>query len=148
MKSAISLNSLFNSRWVARTADGIALDRFSASGADAVVSLFAAWGLSQSIMCIVCVVTFFRYRSLMSLMFLLLLLDHVGRSIVFRVMPVAKSGTSPGPAVNVIFLFLLVVGLALSCWRQNPKEPNRAPEANGPKRPWAHLKRSAPHFVV
>ena len=48
------------------------------------------------------------------LMFALLLLEHLGRRLIFWVMPIVKTGTPPGFYVNVILTVLLVVGLALS----------------------------------
>ena len=47
MKVSMSLNAIFNGHFVASSADGIPLDTFMPAGAQAVVSLFAAWGLSQ-----------------------------------------------------------------------------------------------------
>ncbi len=47
-------------------------------------------------------------------MFALLLLEHLGRRLIFLVMPVVKSGTPPGFYVNLLLAALLVAGLALS----------------------------------
>jgi hypothetical protein len=47
MKVSMSLHAIFNGHFVASSADGIPLDTFTPAGSQAVVSLFAAWGLSQ-----------------------------------------------------------------------------------------------------
>lgn len=117
MKTTISLNAIFNGRSVASSADGIPLDTFTPAGAQAVVSLFAAWGLAQLIICLLCILVLARYRALVPFMFALLVLEHLSRRLIFLVMPIVKTGTSPGFFVNLILLALMVVGLALSLRR-------------------------------
>ena len=116
MKSAVSINSIFNGYSVAVSADGIPLDTFTPAGAQAVVSAFAAWGLAQFVICLMCLLVLARYRAMMPFMFALLLLEHLGRRLIFRVMPIVSTGTPPGFYVNLILTALLVVGLALSLW--------------------------------
>jgi len=119
MKIPISLNSIFNGRIVASEADGIPLDTFTPAGAQAVVSLFAAWGLAQLMICLLCILVLARYRALVPFMFLLLLVEHLSRRLIFLVMPVVRTGTPPGPYVNFILFTLMVVGLALSLRRHD-----------------------------
>lgn len=114
MKVAMSVNSIFNGRKVAMSADGILLDTFTPAGAQAVVSLFAAWGLGQLMLCLLCIVVLARYRALVPFMFALLLLEHLSRRLIFLVMPIVRTGTPPGFFVNLALLALMVVGLALS----------------------------------
>jgi len=114
MKVAISLNSIFNGYSVATSADGIPLDTFPSGAARTVVSLFAAWGLAQLIICLLCIVVLARYRSLVPFMFALVLLEHLSRRLIFLVMPIVRTGTPPGFFVNLVLLALMVVGLALS----------------------------------
>lgn len=116
MKSAVSINSIFDGHSVAVSADGIPLDTFTPAGAQAVVSAFAAWGLAQLVICSMCLLVLARYRAMMPFMFALLLLEHLGRRLIFRVMPIVSTGTPPGFYVNLILTALLVVGLALSLW--------------------------------
>jgi len=47
LKTGIALSTIFNGRGAAQSADGIPLDSFGVNGAQAVVALFAIWGLSQ-----------------------------------------------------------------------------------------------------
>lgn len=119
MKVVMSLNSIFNGYIVASSADGIPLDTFTPAGARAVVSLFAAWGLSQLIICLLCILVLARYRAMISFMFALLLLEHLSRRLIFQVMPIVRTGSPPGFFVNLVLLALMVVGLALSLRRHD-----------------------------
>ncbi len=114
MKVSMSVNSIFNGRLVASSADGIPLDTFTAAGAQTVVSLFAILGLSQLTLCLVGILVLVRYRALMPLLFSLLLLEYVGRRLIFHYLPVPRTGTPPGSTINLILLALMVVGLVLS----------------------------------
>jgi hypothetical protein len=114
MKTGISLNSIFNGHMVAGSADGIPLDTFTSAGAQTVVSLFAIWGLSQLMICLLCILVLVRYRSMIPFMFALLLLEHLGRRLILHFLPVAQTGTPPGYAVNLVLLTVMIVGLAFS----------------------------------
>jgi hypothetical protein len=119
MKSAVSINSIFNGYSVAVSADGIPLDTFTPAGAQAVVSAFAAWGLAQLVICLLCLLVLARYRAMIPFMFALLLLEHLSRRLLFWVMPIVRAGTPPGFYVNLILLTLMVVGLVLSLRRRD-----------------------------
>jgi hypothetical protein len=114
MKGAIALNSIFNGYVVASSADGIPLDSFPSAGAQTVVSLFALLGLSHLMICLLCVLVLVRYRAMIPFMFALLLLEHVSRRLILRILPIPKTGTPPGSVVNLVLLGLMIVGLALS----------------------------------
>lgn len=74
------------------------------AGAQAVVSLFAAWGLGQLILCLLCIVVLVRYRALVPFLFAVLLLEHLSRRLIFLVMPIVRMGTPPGVFVNLALL--------------------------------------------
>ena len=114
MKSVMSVNSIFNGFSVASTADGIPLETYTPASAGAVVSMFAAWGLSQLIICLLCVLVMARYRAMIPFMFALLLLEHLCRRLIFWVMPIDRRGTPPGIYLNLAITALMVVGLLLS----------------------------------
>lgn len=118
MKVAIGLNSIFNGYTVASSADGIPLDTFTSAGAQTVVSLFALLGLSHLVICLVGILVLVRYRALVPFMFALLLLQHLSRTLILQIIPIARTGTPPGSAVNLVLLALMIVGLALSVRRQ------------------------------
>ena len=114
MKLAIGLNSIFNGYTVARSADGIPLDTYTAAGAQTVVSMFALLGLSHVVTCLLGILVLIRYRSLIPFMFALLLVEYVGRKLILYFLPIAKTGTPPGSIVSYVLLALMLVGLALS----------------------------------
>jgi hypothetical protein len=116
MKVAISLNSVFNGYSVATSADGLPLDTYPSAAVRTIVSLFAIWGLDQFIICLLCILVFVRYRSMIPFMFALLLVEHLGRRLISQLIPIARTGTPPASAINLVFLALMIVGLALSLW--------------------------------
>ena len=117
MKTSIGLGTIFNGRNAAVSADGIALDQFGPAGAQAFVSVFAAWGLAQATVGLLCLLVLVRYRAMVPLMFALLLLEHLFRKLIFYLMPIARTGEAPGFAINLALVALMVVGLALSLRR-------------------------------
>ena len=117
MKTSIGMGTMFNGRNAAVSADGIPLDTFTPAGAQAFVSVFAAWGLAQTMIGLICIVVLVRYRAMVPFMFLLLLLEHLGRKLIFVVLPVARTADAPGILINVALVALLVVGLVLSLRR-------------------------------
>ncbi len=96
IKIGMSLNSIFNGYFVARSADGIPLDTFPSAAARTVVSLFAIWGLSHFVICLLCILVLVRYRSMIPFMFTLLLLEHLSRKLILQVMPIVRTGTPRG----------------------------------------------------
>ncbi|HEV7668054.1 MAG TPA: hypothetical protein VGS22_05990 [Thermoanaerobaculia bacterium] len=114
MKSGIALGTLFNGRVAAQSADGIPLNTFGADGAQAVVALFAIWGLAQLVINLFGILALTRYRAMIPFMFLLLLVEHLARKSVLWWKPIARTGTPPGPYINLALVALMVVGLALS----------------------------------
>jgi hypothetical protein len=114
MKTGIALGTIFNGRAAAQSADGRPRDMFGAAGAEAVVALFAIWGLSQLVFSVFGVLALTRYRALIPFMFVLLLLEHLARKWILLVKPIARTGTSPGSYINLVLLMLMIVGLALS----------------------------------
>jgi len=119
MKVGISLACIFNGRVAASSADGIPLDTLTPAGAQAVVSCFAIWGLSQLVIGLLCVLVLVRYRAMIPFMFALILLEHLGRKLILHVLPVPRTGTPPGSAVNLVLLGVMIVGLALSLRRRD-----------------------------
>lgn len=120
LKIGIGFGTLFNGRVAAVNADGLALASFGEVGGDAFISLFAAWGLAQLAIGTISVLTLVRYRRLVPFMFLLLLVEHLGRKLIFVVLPIARIGTdsAPGFYINVAIVALMVVGLVLSLRRR------------------------------
>lgn len=109
-----SLLIIFNGYSVARNADGIPLETFAPAAAQTVVALFALSALYRLILSLLCVLVLVRYRRAIPLMFAVLLLNYLAAQLILRFLPLASTGTPPGPFVNLITLALVVVGLALS----------------------------------
>jgi hypothetical protein len=114
VKVAIGLGTIFNGRSAAIDADGIPLDTFTTAGADAFVALLAAWGVAQVVLNLFGWLVLVRYRAMVPLMFLLLLVEHLGRRLVFWVLPIPRTGAPPGFYINLVLVAALVAGLALS----------------------------------
>jgi hypothetical protein len=123
VKMGIGGGTLFNGRMAATNADGIPLDTFGSAGAQAFVSIFAAWGLSQLMLSAVALLVLLRYRSLVPFMFTVLLFEHVVRRVIFLVLPMPRLGSPPGFWINVALLGLMAVGLMLSLWRRGSQDP-------------------------
>ncbi len=119
LKGTIGLGTIFNGRSAATSADGIPLDTFSPAGEQAFIALFAAWGLGQVALLIVGLVALVRYRSMVPFMFSLLLLEHLGRKLVFVILPIARTDSAPGYLINLAIIAAMVVGLALSLWQRD-----------------------------
>lgn len=123
MKAGIGLGTIFNGRSAAIDADGIPLDTFTPAGADAFVAVFAAWGLSQVILNLIGALVLIRYRALVPLMFALLLLEHLGRKLVFVFLPIARSESAPGSYINLVIVAVMIAGLVLSLWNWHSRQP-------------------------
>ena len=136
LKVLMSLNVIFNGRSVAISADGIPLDTFTPAGAQTAVALFALWGFSHLVICLLGALVLVRYRALIPLLFALLLLEHLGRKLILQVLPVPRVGSPPGFVVNLVLLALMIIGLALSLWRREsgPSAPMSGSAASAGER--------------
>ncbi len=114
LKTGIAVGAIFNGRNAAQSADGIPLDSFGAGGAEAVVALFAIWGLSQLVFSVLGVLALARYRAMIPLVFVLLLVEHLARRWILFVKPIARTGSPPGFYINLAILVVMIVGLVLS----------------------------------
>lgn len=114
MKGGIGLGTIFHGHTAAVDGDGIPLATFGAGGAQAFLSLFAAWGLAQVTIVALGVIVLARYRSLVPLMFVVLLAEHLLRRMIFLVMPIPREGAPPGLYINLVIITVMLVGLVLS----------------------------------
>ncbi len=116
VKLAMGVNTTLNGRSVASSADGIPLDTYTPAAAQAFVTVFALLGVAHVVLGLLGVLVLVRYRALVPLMFAFLLLEHLGKRVVHQMIPIERTGTPPGGAINLVLLSLMVVGLALSLW--------------------------------
>jgi hypothetical protein len=114
---ARSLVHIFREDGGAQSIATIPLNTFDAGGADAVVSLFAFWGLSQLLLGAVFVVVGLRYRALIPFMYVLILAEYIGRIGVGSVKSLPTTGVPPGAYLNVILIVTSILGLVLSFWK-------------------------------
>jgi hypothetical protein len=117
VKSAQSLAIIFDGYSTARDADGIPLDGYPSATAQTVVSVLAQGSLWRLTFCLGGMVVLLRYRSAVPLMFALLVVNYLAGQVMFHFVPLVRLGTPPGPIVNLILFFLMIIGLALSIWR-------------------------------
>lgn len=129
VKSAISVGTILNGRAASVGADGIPLDAFTPVGAQAFVSMLAAWGLSHLMLNTIGVLVLLRYRALVPLMFVLLLLEHLSRQVIYLVLPMPRTGARPGLFINWALATVMIVGLIMSLHRARREEDVSAPEA-------------------
>lgn len=93
----------------------IPLDTFSpAQAGQAVIFVFALWGLSQLMMGLVYVATLARYRALIPLLLVLMFLEYLGRFTLGHVRPLDLAGTPPGKILDHIMIPLSLVLLYFS----------------------------------
>lgn len=114
VKVAMGLNCLFNGYSVASSADGIPLDTFPSGATQTIVAHFALWGLCQSLFGLLGILVLVRYRGWVPFMFVLFLLEQLSRKLILQFLPVVTTKTPPGFYINLVFLTVMIVGLALS----------------------------------
>jgi hypothetical protein len=114
VKMVQSLAIIFNGYSTAKDADGIPLDTYTAAASQTIVSIFAIASLWRLTFCAVCVLVLVRHRSAVPLMFLLLSLNYFAGELIFRFIPLIRTGAPPGPIVNLVMFALMILGLALS----------------------------------
>jgi hypothetical protein len=105
---------IFNSYSTVMNADGIPLDTYPPAAAQTIVALFALRALSRLIISLLCVLVLVRYRSAIPFIFALLMLNYLAGQLIFQFIPLVRTGTPPGPIVNLIMFALMIIGLALS----------------------------------
>lgn len=119
LKLGIALVAIFNGHYAATVADGIPIDSYTPQGAQTVLALFGALGISQLMLCVLGVLFLFRYQALVPMFLLVLLLEFLGRKGVTALMPIVRSGSAPGGLINWAVLGIIVAAFALSL-RQGP----------------------------
>jgi len=113
-----SLMVIVNGYSIAMSADGIPLNTFTAQAAQTVVTIFALSAVSRLIIALLCLLVLVRYRSAVPFMFVVLILAYLAGELVLWFLPLARTGSPPGPGVNLVSFALMVIGLALSLWKR------------------------------
>ena len=110
-----SLAHMFLADGGAQSIASIPLDSYSPAAANALVTLFGLWGLSQLIIGLLYALVIWRYRSLIPLMYALFSFEYLMRLLTPLYSPGLETlHTAPGGIGNFIFLPLGLVMLYLS----------------------------------
>jgi hypothetical protein len=123
VRIAQSLAIILNGYETARDADGIPLVTYPPEAAQQVVAIFAQQSLWRLTFCVLGVLVLVRYRSAVPLMFSFLLLNYLASQLIFRFVPLIRTGTPPGPYINFALFAMTVLGLALSLWYRDVPGP-------------------------
>ena len=120
---ARSLIHMFAEDGGAQSIASIPVDTFTLEGANAVITIFALWGLSQLIIGLVYAVVLWRYQSLIPLMYLFFSFEYFMRLIAASYTPGLHTlQTAPGEVGNVLFLPLGLLMLFLSLKVARPQQ--------------------------
>ena len=116
-KSAQSFAALLNGHMVAIKADGIPLDTYPSAAAQTFVAIFALLAFVHLLLYALCFLALARYRSMVPFMFGLLMVDYVGRQVIFIFLPMVRVGAFPASTINLVLFVLMTLGLVLSVRR-------------------------------
>jgi len=92
----------------------IPLDTYTNGGAEAVIFIFAYWGLSQLMFGFLYLIVALKYKSLIPLMYLSLILEYGGRFGLSLYKTLETTGQAPGGVGNMILPFLCLIMFFLS----------------------------------
>jgi hypothetical protein len=128
VRAGEGINSMWDTRHVAITADGIPLDRYDPAAAATVLLLFALLGMWLTLQALFGTIVLVRYRALLPLTYLLTLLQFAGNRIIGTLHPIVSGGATKvgafdtGALVTYGLWGLLIVGFGLSLLprRQTP----------------------------
>ena len=101
----------------------IPLDTYTQGGAEAVVAVFALWGLAQLAMALIMLLACIRYKAIIPLLWLFIFFEYAGRFVVLQYKPIETISTAPGANANIIFPFVALAMLALSLWPRKAASP-------------------------
>jgi hypothetical protein len=101
---------------IVKDADGIPLETFPVAASQSIVGMFVISGGARLVLSVLGILTFVLYRSAIPLMFALLALDQVAKELLLYFYPLYRIGNPIGPIVNLVLLFLTVIGFVLSVW--------------------------------
>jgi hypothetical protein len=118
VRTVQSVAVIVNGHDIVSGADGIPLDTFPRAAAQTVLAVWALYGAARLMTLLLCVLALVRYRSAISLMFALLALNYLVAQLIERFIPIGRTGTPVGPAMNFVLFVLMIVGLALSLRRR------------------------------
>lgn len=109
----IGLNPLWASREVLQGVEGVPLDTYSASAADAAIVLFGWWGVAGLTPTLLGLIAMVRYRAMIPMIYLLMAITKIGEQGLAETSPVVGM-LGAGASLPLIAIALLLVGFGLS----------------------------------
>ena len=94
----------------AQSIASIPMHLYSKNASDAIVHLFAEWGLSQLLLGILYIIVVIKYKSLIPLMYAFLVIEYSARLFLGFYKPLELEGYAPGGIGNY-FLVPLFIGM-------------------------------------
>jgi hypothetical protein len=116
IRAAQGVSLIINAYSIVKDADGIPLETFPVAASQSIVGMFVISGGSRLVLSALGILTFVRYRSAIPMMFALLALDQVAKELLLHIYPLYRVGNPIGPIVNLVLLFLTIIGFVLSVW--------------------------------
>ena len=102
----------------------IPLDKFINGGAEAVIFVFAYWGLSQLMIGLLQGIVAIKYKSLIPLMYLLLVLEYASRFGISMFKTIETTGQAPGGVMNYVMPFICLIMFFLSVNKEQVQVSN------------------------
>jgi hypothetical protein len=97
----------------------IPLDTYTNGGADAVIFIFAYWGLSQLMFGLLQGIVALKYKGLIPLIYLFLLFEYVARFGISLFKSIETTGQAPGGVANYVLPLLFIIMFFLSTKSNN-----------------------------
>jgi hypothetical protein len=105
---------IFSADGGAQSIATILLDSYTQGGADAVIFIFAQWGIAQLMLGLVYLLVAVRYRSLVPLMYAFIFFEWSSRIGLDFLKSIETSGTAPAAIMQLVLVILVPVMLYLS----------------------------------
>lgn len=115
-----SLIHIFSMDGGANSIAGIPLDLYAYEASQAIIFMFAMWGISQLIIGLFYMYVLFLKPNLVPLMILSLTLEYTLRILIGQIKPIVTTHTAPGAYANYIMIPLSVI-LFLCSIKKQPK---------------------------
>jgi hypothetical protein len=111
---------IFSADGGAQSIATIPLDSFTQGGAEAVVYIFAQWGIAQLMVGLIYLLVALCYRSLIPLMYGFIFLEWSSRMGLSLLKSIETTGTAPAAIGQLVLVILIPLMLYLSL-RQSPR---------------------------
>jgi len=123
IRAAQGVSLILNGYSIVKDADGIPLETFPVAASQTIVGMFVISGGSRIVLSALGIFTFLGYRSAIPLMFAVLALDQIAKELLLQCYPLYRIGSPIGPIVNLVLLFVTIIGFILSIWsKPHPKD--------------------------